>query len=123
MYKSKNSNSYQQSLFSCCQMAEQVLSQELLWSDGGRSISYLFYLAQLQLLRADYCSAAASLKEALSHSNQVFTLSTGCRENVISSMPQYCSVSSQTVIFHMFKLQQKFTFNFRFLNFFHIIVV
>lgn len=101
MYKSKNSNSYQQSLFSCCQMAEQVLSQELLWSDGGRSVSYLFYLAQLQLLRADYCSAAASLKEALSHSNQVFTLSTGCRENVISSIPQSCSVSPQTVIYHV----------------------
>ncbi len=67
-------NSYQQLLFSCCQMAERALSQELLWSDGGRSVSYLRLLAQLQLLRADYCSAAASLKEALFHSDQVLTL-------------------------------------------------
>lgn len=53
-------------------MAEQVLSQQLLWSDGGRSLSYLFHLSQLQLLRADYSSAAASLREALSYSNKVF---------------------------------------------------
>lgn len=59
------------SLFSCCQMAEHALSQELLWSNGGRSVSYLLHLAQLQILRADYCSAEASLKEALFHSNQV----------------------------------------------------
>ncbi|XP_070762191.1 cilia- and flagella-associated protein 70 [Enoplosus armatus] len=52
------------------QMAELALAQELLWSGGGRSVSYLLHLAQLQLLRADYCSAAASLKEALFHSNQ-----------------------------------------------------
>lgn len=52
-------------------MAEHALSQELLWSNGGRSVSYLLHLAQLQILRADYCSAEASLKEALFHSNQV----------------------------------------------------
>ncbi|XP_049452131.1 cilia- and flagella-associated protein 70 isoform X2 [Epinephelus fuscoguttatus] len=52
------------------QMAEHALSLELLCSDGGRSVSYLLHLAQLQLLRADYCSAAASLREALFHSNQ-----------------------------------------------------
>ncbi|KAE8297572.1 Cilia- and flagella-associated protein 70 [Larimichthys crocea] len=52
------------------QMAEHALSQELLWSNGGRSVSYLLHLAQLQILRADYCSAEASLKEALFHSNQ-----------------------------------------------------
>lgn len=54
------------------QMAEHALSQELLWSNGGHSVSYLLHLAQLQILRADYCSAEASLKEALFHSNQVF---------------------------------------------------
>ncbi|XP_035538153.1 cilia- and flagella-associated protein 70 [Morone saxatilis] len=52
------------------QMVEHVLSQELLWSDSGRSVYYLLHLAQFQLLRADYCSAAASLKEVLFHSNQ-----------------------------------------------------
>lgn len=72
-------NSYQQSLLSCCQMAERALSLELLCSAGGRSVSYLLHLAQLQLLRADYCSAAASLKEALFHRDQVLTLFTsGC---------------------------------------------
>uniref|UniRef100_A0A3B4XB83 Uncharacterized protein n=1 Tax=Seriola lalandi dorsalis TaxID=1841481 RepID=A0A3B4XB83_SERLL len=40
-------------------MAEHALSQELLCSHGGRSVSYLLHLAQLQLLKADYCSAAA----------------------------------------------------------------
>ncbi|KAM9367016.1 cilia- and flagella-associated protein 70 [Symphorus nematophorus] len=52
------------------QMAEHILSQELLWSDGGHSVSYLLHLAQLQLLRADFCSAANSLREALIQSNQ-----------------------------------------------------
>ncbi|GAA6218944.1 cilia- and flagella-associated protein 70 isoform X1 [Lates japonicus] len=52
------------------QMAEHALSQELLCSDGGRSVSYLLHLAQLQLLKADYCSAAASLREALFHRDQ-----------------------------------------------------
>ncbi|XP_035855669.1 cilia- and flagella-associated protein 70 isoform X3 [Sander lucioperca] len=52
------------------QMAERALSLELLCSAGGRSVSYLLHLAQLQLLRADYCSAAASLKEALFHRDQ-----------------------------------------------------
>ncbi|XP_065327620.1 cilia- and flagella-associated protein 70 [Pelmatolapia mariae] len=52
------------------QMAEVALSQELLCSDGGRSASYFLHLAQLQLLKADYCSAAANLKEALSSIDQ-----------------------------------------------------
>ncbi|CAK6974928.1 cilia- and flagella-associated protein 70 [Scomber scombrus] len=52
------------------QMAEHALSQELLCSDGGRSFSYLLHLARLQLLRADYCSAIASLKEALLYRDQ-----------------------------------------------------
>lgn len=64
-------NSYQQSLLSCCQIAEQALSQELLWSLGSCSVSYRLHLATLQLLRADYCSAATSLREAMSDSNQV----------------------------------------------------
>ncbi|KAG7242632.1 hypothetical protein INR49_020005, partial [Caranx melampygus] len=52
------------------QMAERALSQELLCSDGGHSVSYLLHLAQLQLCKADYCSAATSLKEALFHKDQ-----------------------------------------------------
>ncbi|XP_054869735.1 cilia- and flagella-associated protein 70 [Amphiprion ocellaris] len=52
------------------QMAEHALSQELLCSDGGRSVSYLLHLTELQLLRADYCSAAASLQEALLYGDQ-----------------------------------------------------
>ncbi|KAM7424545.1 hypothetical protein PAMA_000746 [Pampus argenteus] len=52
------------------QMAELALSQELLSSDGGRSASYLLNLAHLQLLRGDYCSATASLREALFHRDQ-----------------------------------------------------
>ncbi|XP_029354363.1 cilia- and flagella-associated protein 70 [Echeneis naucrates] len=51
-------------------MAELALSQELLCSEGGRSVAYLLHLAQVQLLKADYCSAATSLKEALSLSDQ-----------------------------------------------------
>lgn len=56
--------------FCCCQMAEQALSQELQCS-GDQSISYIFHLAQCQLLRADYCQAAANLKEVLCKNNQV----------------------------------------------------
>ncbi|XP_047435842.1 cilia- and flagella-associated protein 70 [Mugil cephalus] len=52
------------------QMAEHTLSQELLCSDGGRTFSYLLHLGQLQLLKADYSSAAASIKEALSLRDQ-----------------------------------------------------
>ncbi|XP_074522838.1 cilia- and flagella-associated protein 70-like [Halichoeres trimaculatus] len=52
------------------QMAERALSQELLCAEGGRSFSYLLHVAQWQLLRADYCSATASLREALSHREQ-----------------------------------------------------
>uniref|UniRef100_A0A3B4HDP2 Uncharacterized protein n=1 Tax=Pundamilia nyererei TaxID=303518 RepID=A0A3B4HDP2_9CICH len=52
-------------------MAEVALSEELLCSDGSRSASYFIHLAQLQLLKADYCSAAANLKEALSSIDQV----------------------------------------------------
>ncbi|KAM4620358.1 cilia- and flagella-associated protein 70 [Polymixia lowei] len=47
------------------QMAQRALSQELLYSDGGLSSSYRLSLARLQLLRADYCSAASNLREAL----------------------------------------------------------
>uniref|UniRef100_A0A3Q4I5Q7 Uncharacterized protein n=1 Tax=Neolamprologus brichardi TaxID=32507 RepID=A0A3Q4I5Q7_NEOBR len=42
-------------------MAEVALSEELLCSDGGRSASYFIHLAQLQLLKADYCSASCPL--------------------------------------------------------------
>ncbi|KAM7405796.1 hypothetical protein PAMP_000223 [Pampus punctatissimus] len=52
------------------QMAELALSHELLSSGGGRSASYLLHLAHLQLLRGDYCSATASLREALFHRDQ-----------------------------------------------------
>lgn len=52
-------------------MAEKALAQELLCSEGGRSVTYLFHQAQLQLLKADYSSAAASLKEALFYRDQV----------------------------------------------------
>ncbi|KAM4542053.1 cilia- and flagella-associated protein 70-like isoform 3-T3 [Odontesthes bonariensis] len=52
------------------QMAEHALSQELLCSEGGRSVSYLLHLAQWQLLKGDYPSAAASLKEVLLHKYQ-----------------------------------------------------
>ncbi|XP_061570368.1 cilia- and flagella-associated protein 70-like [Cololabis saira] len=51
------------------QMVEHVLSQELS-SVGGCTVSYLHHLAQLQLLRGDYSSAAASLKELLSYRDQ-----------------------------------------------------
>ncbi|XP_061590780.1 cilia- and flagella-associated protein 70-like [Cololabis saira] len=52
------------------QMVEHVLSQELLSSVGGCTVSYLHHRAQLQLLRGDYSSAAASLKELLSYRDQ-----------------------------------------------------
>lgn len=55
-------------------MAEQALSQELLCSEGGRSVSYIFHRAQWQLLRAEYSKAAASLKEVLHQNSQVSTL-------------------------------------------------
>ncbi|XP_060924573.1 cilia- and flagella-associated protein 70 [Limanda limanda] len=53
------------------QMAGHALSQELLCSDRGQSASYLLHLAQLQLLKADYCSAAATLKKALLQRDKV----------------------------------------------------
>ncbi|XP_037550410.1 cilia- and flagella-associated protein 70 [Nematolebias whitei] len=52
------------------QMAEHALSQELLCSKGSPSGSYLLNLAQLQLLKGDYCSAAAGLKQVLFHRDQ-----------------------------------------------------
>ncbi|KAK1890837.1 Cilia- and flagella-associated protein 70 [Dissostichus eleginoides] len=55
---------------SALQMAEQALSLQLLCSHGGRSGSYLLHLARLQMLRGDYCSAAASLQEVLIHREQ-----------------------------------------------------
>ncbi|XP_068171036.1 cilia- and flagella-associated protein 70 [Antennarius striatus] len=63
------------------QIAEQALSQDLMWSDGSRSVSYLHHLANLQILRADYCSAATNLEEALSNNNQdpaIWALSGHC---------------------------------------------
>ncbi|XP_008323970.1 cilia- and flagella-associated protein 70 [Cynoglossus semilaevis] len=48
-------------------MAEHALSQELLSSNGRRSVSYLYNLAQLQFLKAEYDSAAENLSQALSH--------------------------------------------------------
>ncbi|KAK5915695.1 hypothetical protein CesoFtcFv8_001261 [Champsocephalus esox] len=55
---------------SALQMAGQALSLQLLCSHGGRSGSYLLHLARLQMLRGDYCSAAASLQEVLIHREQ-----------------------------------------------------
>uniref|UniRef100_A0A3Q2TTM0 Cilia and flagella associated protein 70 n=1 Tax=Fundulus heteroclitus TaxID=8078 RepID=A0A3Q2TTM0_FUNHE len=52
------------------QMAEYALSQELLCPEGGCGVAYLFNLAQLQLLKGDYSSAAGSLEEALCYRNQ-----------------------------------------------------
>lgn len=72
-------------------MAEHALSQELLCPEGGRSLSYLRHLAKLQLLKGDYSSAAASLKEALFHTNEVHL-------NSSSSFNQQYSL----LILHMF---------------------
>ncbi|XP_035254634.1 cilia- and flagella-associated protein 70 [Anguilla anguilla] len=47
------------------QMAERALAQQLLCPEGGRSSCYHLALARLHLLSGDYCSAEASLKEAL----------------------------------------------------------
>lgn len=55
------------------QMVEQALAKELLSSTSSPNLSYLYYLAQFQLLRGNYPSAAANLKEVLVHSNQVLT--------------------------------------------------
>ncbi|XP_029702607.1 cilia- and flagella-associated protein 70 isoform X2 [Takifugu rubripes] len=55
---------------SALQMAEQALSQELLCSEGGQSISYSFHLGQWQLLRGDYSKAAASLQKVLCESSR-----------------------------------------------------
>ncbi|XP_034417153.1 cilia- and flagella-associated protein 70 [Cyclopterus lumpus] len=51
------------------QMAEQALFLDR-QSDGGRSVSYHLLLAQLQLLQEDHRGAAASLEEALAHSDK-----------------------------------------------------
>lgn len=71
------------------QMAEQALSKELLCSTGSKNVSYLYYLAQLQLLKGDYGSAAVNLKEALIHSNQVFTALIG--QCCVASLDLPCS--------------------------------
>lgn len=55
------------------QMVEQALAKELLSSAASPNLSYLYYLAQFQLLRGNYPSAVANLKEVLIHSNQVLT--------------------------------------------------
>lgn len=52
-------------------MVEQALAKELLSSTSSPNLSYLYYLAQFQLLRGNYPSATANLKEVLVHSNQV----------------------------------------------------
>lgn len=61
-------------MFSCCQMAEQALSQELLSPESGQSIAYIFHLGQWQLLRGDYSKAAASLQKVLCETSQVSTM-------------------------------------------------
>lgn len=76
-------------IFSRYQMAEQALSKELLCSTGSKNVSYLYYLAQLQLLKGDYGIAAANLKEALIHSNQVLTALTG--QSCVVSLDPLCS--------------------------------
>lgn len=53
------------------QMVEQALAKELLSSATSPNLSYLYYLAQFQLLRGNYPSATAKLKEVLVHCNQV----------------------------------------------------
>uniref|UniRef100_A0A8C6LNG0 Uncharacterized protein n=1 Tax=Nothobranchius furzeri TaxID=105023 RepID=A0A8C6LNG0_NOTFU len=52
-------------------MAEQVLAQELLCSEGGHTGSYLYNLAQLQMLKGDTCKAATTLKKATLYRDQV----------------------------------------------------
>uniref|UniRef100_A0A1A8FEP0 Tetratricopeptide repeat domain 18 n=1 Tax=Nothobranchius korthausae TaxID=1143690 RepID=A0A1A8FEP0_9TELE len=52
------------------QMAEQVLAQELLCSEGGHIGSYLYNLAQLQMLKGDSCKAATTLKKATLYRDQ-----------------------------------------------------
>uniref|UniRef100_A0A1A8PUR4 Tetratricopeptide repeat domain 18 n=1 Tax=Nothobranchius rachovii TaxID=451742 RepID=A0A1A8PUR4_9TELE len=52
------------------QMAEQVLAQELLCSEGGHTGSYLYNLAQLQMLKGDSCKAATTLKKATLYRDQ-----------------------------------------------------
>ncbi|XP_054588229.2 cilia- and flagella-associated protein 70 isoform X1 [Nothobranchius furzeri] len=52
------------------QMAEQVLAQELLCSEGGHTGSYLYNLAQLQMLKGDTCKAATTLKKATLYRDQ-----------------------------------------------------
>ncbi|KAM8877324.1 cilia- and flagella-associated protein 70-like isoform 1-T1 [Synchiropus picturatus] len=52
------------------QIADVALSKQLLYPQGGRSVSYLKHLAHLQLLREDYCSASNTLREALLYFDQ-----------------------------------------------------
>lgn len=47
------------------------MAKELLSSTTSPNLSYLYYLAQFQLLRGNYPSATAKIKEILVHSNQV----------------------------------------------------
>ncbi|XP_075874741.1 cilia- and flagella-associated protein 70 isoform X3 [Nelusetta ayraudi] len=55
---------------SALQMVEQALAKELLSTATSPNLSYLYYLAQFQLLRGNYPSATAKLKEVLVHCNQ-----------------------------------------------------
>ncbi|XP_059899469.1 cilia- and flagella-associated protein 70 isoform X1 [Gadus macrocephalus] len=56
------------------QMAQRALAQELLSSDGGLThgltTAYCLAAAKLQMLSADYCSAAATLKGALANTSK-----------------------------------------------------
>lgn len=92
------------------QMAEHALSQELLSSNGRRSVSYLYNLAQLQFLKAEYDSAAENLSQALSHKERVikfrFTawlIMMLCTNNIIAQQcatlqvwAQYACICSST---------------------------
>ncbi|XP_056439457.1 cilia- and flagella-associated protein 70 [Gadus chalcogrammus] len=55
-------------------MAQRALAQELLSSDGGLThgltTAYCLAAAKLQMLSADYCSAAATLKGALANTSK-----------------------------------------------------
>ncbi|CAL8297817.1 unnamed protein product [Lota lota] len=71
------------------QMAQRALAQELLSSEGGLThgltTAYRLATAELQMLSADYCSAAATLTEALAHT---------CKEPEAWALLGHCSYLS-----------------------------